>query len=196
MQKTGGAGKLRGCGETVFLRFAAEENGKGFFKGRALCTGVRERIWEKAIQKGFSQALLAVLFAGIERVVLSPCCRMGRDGFPACGARKNLRAVRLLGFFDHCALSRSASSPTGRAARVFPLAVPKADGRSCSSLSALTAALSVSPLFPPLAARRYFVRLRYPKKPLRCSLARFFRPLRSQSFGFIARRARRTASFF
>ena len=122
--------------------------------------------------------------------------RARRTGFPACGARKNLRAVRLLGFFDHCALSRSASSPAGRAARVFPLVVPKADGRSCSSLSALTAALSVSPLFPPQAARRYFVRLWCPKKPSRCSLARFFRPLRSQPFGFIARRARRTASSY
>ena len=112
----------------------------------------------------------------------------------ACGTRKNLRAVRLLGFFDRGALSRSASSPAGRAERVFPLAVPKSDGRSCSSLSALTAALSVTPLFPPQAARRNFVRLRYPKKPSRCSLARFFRPLRSQPFGFIAHWARRMAS--
>ena len=131
-----------------------------------------------------------------KNTAISSGCGVERKSFPACGTQSRRALLLVAVGFDRGALSYAAFSAAGGAAILRPLVVPEKTFAlfACSVFS--TTALSAVRLHRPQGAPKKFSRLRYPKKPSRCSLARFFRPLRSQPFGFIARRARRTASSY
>ena len=66
----------------------------------------------KPIMFGFAEGVRVSLFEELASSVLV------FQVFPSCGAQRNLRAVRLLDFFDRCANSRSLFPPLAAVALI------------------------------------------------------------------------------